>query len=362
MAATQKLPSRTGILIRALIILFVGGMVNSAAVFVNPLAEQFAWSTESVAGVITFMATMQTPGHILSGWMLGKVGAKKTLMIGCVLLGLAFVLSGLVPANAPWLLYVTFSVFQGLGVGFTYTGATYCATGWYPDKRGLASGLCMALNGGSATFLAPLVVKLIDMAGITAALYIIGAGVIIIGIVSSIGLRTAPSGYIPEGWKQKAPADDSKLKATQLESLTPAQVIKTRAYWHLFLGYGLFPTLYIICYPRFSVLISDAGYSVTAATLGVSLYSIANVASRFLFGALIDKIGYRKVYTLCGVCCVASAVCLMFANSLFMFYAAYVLLAFGFGPTNSCHPVAVQETSAPSTQEAYSAFACWDIC
>ena len=116
MAATQKLPSRTGILIRALIILFVGGMVNSAAVFVNPLAEQFAWSTESVAGVITFMATMQTPGHILSGWMLGKVGAKKTLMIGCVLLGLAFVLSGLVPANAPWLLYVTFSVFQGLGV------------------------------------------------------------------------------------------------------------------------------------------------------------------------------------------------------------------------------------------------------
>lgn len=233
------------------------------------------------------------------------------------------------------------------GVGGSGDPATLTDEQWYyvvdTDLTGLFR-LCMALNGGSATFLAPLVVKLIDMAGITAALYIIGAGVIIIGIVSSIGLRTAPSGYIPEGWKQKAPADDSKLKATQLESLTPAQVIKTRAYWHLFLGYGLFPTLYIICYPRFSVLISDAGYSVTAATLGVSLYSIANVASRFLFGALIDKIGYRKVYTLCGVCCVASAVCLMFANSLFMFYAAYVLLAFGFGPTNSCHPVAVQET------------------
>ena len=56
MATTQKLPSRTGILVRALIILFVGVMVNSAAVFVNPLAEQFAWSTESVAGVLPFMA------------------------------------------------------------------------------------------------------------------------------------------------------------------------------------------------------------------------------------------------------------------------------------------------------------------
>ena len=344
MAATQKLPNRTGILVRALIILFAGGMVNSAAVFVNPLAQQYGWTTESVAGVITFMATMQTPGHILSGWMLGKVGAKKTLIIGCVLLGLAFLLSGLVPAGAPWLLYVTFSVFQGLGVGFTYTGATYCATGWYPDKLGLASGLCMAFNGGSATFLAPLVAKLIESAGIISTLYIVGGGILIIGIVSAAGLRTAPAGYIPEGWTRKASSDDEKIKATQLESLTPGRAFKTRAYWHLFLGYGLFPTMYIICYPRFSVLISDAGFSVTAATLGVSLYSISNVLSRFLFGALIDKIGYRKVYTLCGVLCVAAALCLMFANSLFMFYAAYVLLAFGFGPTNSCHPVAVQET------------------
>ena len=346
MAVNQKLPSRTGILVRALIILFVGGMVNSAAVFVNPLAQHYGWTTESVAGVITFMATMQTPGHILSGWMLGKVGAKKTLIIGCILLGAAFAVSGLVPANAPWLLYISFSVFQGLGVGFTYTGATYCATGWYPDKRGLTSGLCMAFNGGSATFLAPLIAKIIESTGIIATLYIVGAGVIIIGVVSAIGLRTAPSGYVPEGWQQKVAtaAEEEKLKATQLESLTPAQAFKTRAYWHLFLGYGLFPTMYIICYPRFSVLISDAGFSVTAATLGVSLYSASNVISRFLFGALIDKIGYRKVYTLCGVCCVAAAVCLMFANSLFMFYAAYVLLAFGFGPTNSCHPVAVQET------------------
>lgn len=339
----MRTPNRMGILIRALIILFVGGMVNSAAVFVSPLAQHYSWTTESVASVITFMAVMQTPGHILSGWMMGRIGAKKTLISGCILLGLAFFLSAFVPAGAPWMLYFTFSVLQGLGVGFTYTGATYCATGWYPDKRGLASGLCMACNGGSATFLAPLVVKIISAVGIKSALYIVGIGVLVIGIVSAIGLQTAPVGYIPEGWEKKSSVDDEKIKATQLESLTPAQVVKTRAYWHLFLGYGFFPTMYIICYPRFSVLISEAGFSLTAATLGVSIYSISNVASRFLFGALIDKIGYRKVYTLCGVCCVSAALCLMFANSIALFYLAYILLAFGFGPTNSCHPVAIQE-------------------
>jgi OFA family oxalate/formate antiporter-like MFS transporter len=149
-------------------------------------------------------------------------------------------------------------------------------------------------------------------------------------------------GYAPAGWKAKA--DDPKLAATQLESLTPGQAFRTRGYWHLFLGYGLFPTMYIICYPRFSVLISDAGYSLNAATIGVSIYSICNVIGRFGMGALIDKLGYRKVYTICGICSVASSLCLMFANSLAMFYIAYVLLAVGFGATNCCHPVAVQET------------------
>ena len=76
----------------------------------------------------------------------------------------------------------------------------------------------------------------------------------------------------------------------------------------------------------------------------MSIYSICNVIGRFGMGALIDKLGYRKVYTICGICSVASSLCLMFANSLAMFYIAYVLLAVGFGATNCCHPVAVQET------------------
>lgn len=313
-----KTPNRTGILVRALIVLAMCGIVNSAAVFVSPMAKHFGWTTEAIAGVATYMAFMQTPGHIISGWLLGKIGAKKTLILGCILLGLAFLLSGMVPSGSPWMLYITFSVLQGLGVGFTYTGSTYCATGWYPDKRGLASGLCMAFNGGSATFLAPLIVKLISSIGIIVTLYIVGGAIIVIGICAAIGLKSAPVGYAPAGWKAKA--DDPKLAATQLESLTPGQAFRTRGYWHLFLGYGLFPTMYIICYPRFSVLISDAGYSLNAATIGVSIYSICNVIGRLGMGALIDKLGYRKVYTICGICSVASSLCLMFANSL----SAYV--------------------------------------
>ena len=71
-----KTPNRTGILVRALIVLAMYGIVNSAAVFVSPMAKHFGWTTEAIAGVATYMAFMQTPGHILSGWLLGKIGAK----------------------------------------------------------------------------------------------------------------------------------------------------------------------------------------------------------------------------------------------------------------------------------------------
>lgn len=340
--SNAKTVNRTGVLVRALIILFMGGILNSAAVFVSPLAAHYGWTTESIAGVATFMAFMQTPGHILSGWMLGKTGGKTTLMTGCILLGLAFLLSSFVPQSAPWMLYITFSVLQGIGVGFIYTGSTYCATGWYPDKRGLTSGLCMAFNGGAATFLAPMLVGLIQAMGIKAALLIVGVAIVVIGVVAAIGMQSAPVGYIPEGWSGET--NTAKMEATQLESLKPNQVFKTRAYWHFFLAMGFFPTMYIICFPRFSVLISEAGFSLSAATIGVSIYSIANVVGRLVMGAIIDKIGYRKVYLICGICSVASSICLMFAHSLPMFYLAYILLAIGFGATNCCHPVAMQET------------------
>ena len=102
-----KTPNRTGILVRALIVLAMCGIVNSAAVFVSPMAKHFGWTTEAIAGVATYMAFMQTPGHILSGWLLGKIGAKKTLILGCILLGLAFLLSGMVPSGSPWMLYIS---------------------------------------------------------------------------------------------------------------------------------------------------------------------------------------------------------------------------------------------------------------
>lgn len=332
---------RVGILIRCLIVMLIAGIGNSAAVFVSPLAAHFEWPTDAIANVSTTMLLCWTPGALVGGSLMAKIGGKNSLLLGGILFPLGLLLTSFIPKSSPMLLYVTFSLIQGFGNGLAYTVATYISTSWFPDKRGLATGLCMACNGGSSAFLAPLCAKLITATGIITTLRVVGIVALVICVICSLGVKQAPVGYTPAGFVSAASGE------TQLESYNIRRALKTRPVWHLIICTAFFPTLYMIMFPRFSVYLTDAGFSLSAATLGVSIYFIANTVSRLLLGALCDKISYKHVYCLCGVLCMLSGVCLIMANSLFMFYLAYALLGLGFGATNSVYPVVINKSYGP---------------
>lgn len=148
--------NRTGIMIRGLIILLCAGIINATSVFITPLAAYYGWEASAIANIGTTMLTFWPIGSIVGGKLLQKFGGKAVTLIGAIVFGAGLILTGLVPNSAPGLLYFTYSFLIGMGNGITYCGAMYCVMGWYPDKKGLAAGLCMAFNGGSSAFLAPL--------------------------------------------------------------------------------------------------------------------------------------------------------------------------------------------------------------
>ena len=261
-----------------------------------------------------------TPGALIGGTLMSKIGARNAMLLGAVLFPLGTLTSSFVPQSSPWLLYVTFSFLQGLGNGLAYTVATYVSTGWYPDKRGLVSGLCMAFTGGSSAFLAPICSKLVQSTGIISTLRIVGLVSLVVCVVCALGVRQAPVGYTPAGF-----AGSASSAETQLESYNVRRALKTRPIWHLIVCTAFFPTMYMIMFPRFSVYMTDAGFTLSAATLGVSIYFIANTLSRLFLGALCDKISYKHVYGICGVLCILSAICLIAAHSLFLFYLGSAL-------------------------------------
>lgn len=335
--------NRYGLLVRCLVILVCAGVLNSTSVFVSPLAESLNIEVDKIANVSTTMLTFWAIGALIGGWLMSKLGAKKTLFLGCLMFGLGMIFSSFVPSSALWLLYITMSFMQGVGNGVAYTVATYVATSWFPDKRGLASGLCMACHGGSSAFLAPLCSFLTDVTSINVTLLAFGAGCCIICILCAVKIIQAPLGYIPAGYVE------SKVKGADadLESLNAKQAMKHRPIWHLAIAVGFFPTMYMIMFPRLSVFITDAGFALTVATVGVSVYNVANVLGRLILGALCDKIHYKHVYGICGVLCVLSCIILMNANTVPMFYIGYILLGVGFGATNSVYPVAINKSYGP---------------
>lgn len=333
--------NRTGILIRGLIIMLSAGIVNAAAIFVSPLASFKGWEAEAVAGAATLMGTFTVIGHFFGGILLSKIGARLTTALGGIFIFLAFAGTALVPPTSPVLLYVTYGAFFGMGIGFSYTPATYTTISWFPDKRGLASGLCMACNGGSASFLAPICAKLIGMIGVVNAMIIIGivlGGIILVCTLT--GFVQAPEGYAPEGYVPPSNANDE----TQLESWPTSRAIKNRAFWHIAVCLAVMPILYVVAYPRFTLFMTNAGIDASYATMGVTVYAIANVVGRVGLGKLIDKTSYKFTYIWCAVFSILASLVMMRANSVALFYLAYALLGIGFGATNCVYPVAISKS------------------
>lgn len=328
--------NRNGILIRGLIILLCAGIINATSVFVTPLAELYGWDPSAIANIGTTMLTFWPIGSLTGGKLLQKFGGKAVTLIGAIVFGCGLVFTGLVPASVPGLLYFTYSFLIGMGNGITYCGAMYCVMGWFPDKKGLAAGLCMAFNGGSSAFLAPLCANITRMTNVKVTLFACGIVCAVVCIVCGMGMKSAPLGYTPAGY---VPSADGAALSSQYESYPISKAYKTKQFWLQLGAMAFFPSFYLIMFSRFSMFMTDKGIDLAYATLGVSLYNVGNVVGRLFLGKLTDNIGFKKVYMACWALCMLCGVFLLTGSSVTMILIAYVCLGAGFGATNSVYPV-----------------------
>jgi OFA family oxalate/formate antiporter-like MFS transporter len=154
MTENQK-SSRWTVLAGAMIVQIILGTVYAFSVFVKPLETEFGWDRTTTQwafsiALLTFAAVM-----IPAGRLQDKIGPRKVASIGGVLLGLSFLLgSVLVAESRPWSLYLTYGVIGGAGIGFAYVCPIAAAMKWFPDKKGLVTGLSVAGFGAGALFFA----------------------------------------------------------------------------------------------------------------------------------------------------------------------------------------------------------------
>jgi MFS family permease len=237
MASETKLfgmPAEKGrwiLIILGFIINLCLGSVYAYSVFKVPVQNLF--KIGAFDGGLPFMFFIAFFAGIFpfSGRLLEKIGPKKLGILGGIIVGLGWILSGIIPAMVSnvWTLVITYGVIAGAGVGLSYSGPIQVATRWFPDKKGLAVGLTVAGFGGSPFVSAYIASNLINSVGVLSTFLYLGIAFLAIVILLALPLKFPAAGWKPAGWSPKAGA------ATAGADYDSGDMAKTTSFWGLFI-------------------------------------------------------------------------------------------------------------------------------
>lgn len=180
------------------------GTVYAWSVYRRPLSEQFGWSIPEVT--LTFSILIVTAGLIafLGGHWMRRVGPRRVAVCAGVLYGAGVALSSLSGGDLP-LLYLTYGLMGGAGLGLGYIVPIATLVKWFPDRRGFISGLAVTGVAGGSLIVSPIAAKLVEAIGVLDTFAVMGAVYLVVVVGGALVLRDPPADYRPRGW---IPDDD----------------------------------------------------------------------------------------------------------------------------------------------------------
>ncbi len=266
------------------------GSVYAYSVFRNPVQKLFQTSAfDSGAPFMVFLAFFAIL-MFFGGRLLGTLGPKKVGIIGGILVGAGWILSGILPKALPsiWSLVLTYGVIGGSGVGLAYGGPIAVSTRWFPDRKGLAVGLTVAGFGASPFVTANLARPLIESHGPLYTFGVMGIAFLVIVVALSFVLRFPGADWKPAGLQAKATTAAKRIDLNQ------GQMVRTSSFWGLFLVYTIGCLAGLMAIGISSPVGTEVIKIDTAAAAAlVGVFALFNGAGRPLFGWLTDRITPR---------------------------------------------------------------------
>jgi OFA family oxalate/formate antiporter-like MFS transporter len=281
--------NRWGIAAAGVLMQVALGAVYAWSVFRIPLAKEFHWTISQVTLAFTICILLVGVSAFTGGLWLNQSGPRVVALSGGFLYGLGVFLACF-SANKLWWLYLSYGVIGGIGLGFGYIVPVAVLVKWFPDRRGLITGIAVGGFGLGALVTAPVATRLIQHIGVLHTFAWLGIAYLIVTMTGGYFMQNPPAGWKPKGW---APSAAETAQRASVD-YTLGAALRSWQWWALwallFLNTSAGISLISQESPMFQFL---AKVSVLTAASMVGIVSIGNAFGR-VFWAWVSDMATRR--------------------------------------------------------------------
>lgn len=311
--------------------LSIGG-AYAYSVYKIPVSEEMGWTVTQVTIAFTIMMGLAGNSAALFGKFVEKNGPRKSAMLAAILFSAGQAGSGLaILLHSLPLYFLTYGLLSGLGMGIGYISPVSTLIKWFPDRRGLATGMAVLGFGAGALLTAPVAAHLMETVGIANTYFILGAGYFVLMFLGATYITPPPANYMPEGLKHEITSGKKELKK-DLRQLTAREAVKTKHFWMLWGMHLINVTTGIMMISVASPMVQElSGLSVAGAAAMVGIMGLFNGGGRLAWAAASDYIGRRNIFIVFFVIQLVAFITLPNVTNVFMLETLIFLVVSCYG-------------------------------
>jgi OFA family oxalate/formate antiporter-like MFS transporter len=308
------------------------GTIYTWSLFNQPLVDHFGWQLNSVAITFSITSFALAISTLFAGKLQDRWGIRRLIATAGIVLGAGLIISSQV--SSLWMLYIMAGVVVGFADGTAYITTLSNIIKWFPEKKGLISGISVGAYGTGSLLFKYINGSLIQNVGVSHTFLYWGIIVMIMVVGGSFLVREA-----------KVTNQAVTVQGIQTKDYTVKEMLKTKEVYLLFVMFftACMSGLYLIGIVK-DIGVRLAGLDVASAANAVALVAIFNTVGRIILGALSDKVGRLKVVAGALLVTAAAVSVLSFVHLNYgLFFACVAGIAFCFGGNITIFPAIVAD-------------------
>ena len=270
------------------------GSVYAYSVMTNPVKDIFEVEGSDIKWAFKIAILLLGFSAAFLGKWVEKVGPKISGTTAGLFYGVGILGSGLaVQLGSLPLFYISYGVIGGIGLGLGYITPVSTLVKWFPDKRGLATGMAIMGFGFSALIFGPVMQKLFETVGVANAFYVLGVIYMVLILSSSRYIEKPPEGYVPEGYHP----GEGKVIVADIGNLTRDEALRTPRFYYMWIMMFINIACGIAIISAASPMMQEKlNYTPMQAAGIVGLIGVFNGLGRIIWSSLSDYLGRANTY------------------------------------------------------------------